>query len=248
MSNEPIDEEIQELTGKVLDALTPKQPQPAEQVTQTGPHPSESGGCILPASQSANEPEQWLTEELIEKNSKGMSSTELLDFCAEFEKRVRADERDKLIGIASSEPELASKHDCLLELAAMDKQLATARDHVDLMKDEFIRIRNLHQDDTAHDREVLGLCQRAITNTDQNVPVLLQRDKAVKQLASLQIADKAEVIAHQKTCEELVNLKAQYRQVADKIRTVLRHDLHLSIPAHSELCDMLQILTGEESK
>jgi len=47
---------------------------------------------------------------------------------------------------------------------------------------------------------------------------------------------------------ELATAKEQHRQVADKIRTVLRHDLHLSIPAHSELCDMLQILTGEESK
>ena len=37
------------------------QPQPAEPVTQTGPHPSESGGCILPAEQSANEPEQDVT-------------------------------------------------------------------------------------------------------------------------------------------------------------------------------------------
>jgi len=38
-------------------------PQPAEPVTQTGPHPSESGGCILPASQSASEPDVWLTED-----------------------------------------------------------------------------------------------------------------------------------------------------------------------------------------
>ena len=48
-----------------------------------------------PASQSANEPEQWLHEELIENASRGMSSTELLSFCAEFERRIRADEREK---------------------------------------------------------------------------------------------------------------------------------------------------------
>jgi len=45
--------------------------------------------------QSATEPEQWLTEELIENASRGMSSSELLSFCAEFERRVRADEREK---------------------------------------------------------------------------------------------------------------------------------------------------------
>ena len=52
-----------------------------------------------PASQSASEPEQWLTQELIEKNSRGMSSTELLSFCAEFERRIRADERERVDAI-----------------------------------------------------------------------------------------------------------------------------------------------------
>ena len=81
MSNEPIDEEIQELTGKVLDALTPKQPQPSEQraftVDNRGYFHFDQkrftrdyspalkkylGVPAKPASQSASEPEQWLTE------------------------------------------------------------------------------------------------------------------------------------------------------------------------------------------
>jgi len=49
----------------------------------------------FPSDHCGKEPEQWLTEELIENASRGMSSTELLSFCAEFERRIRADEREK---------------------------------------------------------------------------------------------------------------------------------------------------------
>ena len=159
-----------------------------------------------PASQSATEPELWLTQELIEKNSRGMSSTELLDFCAEFEKRVRADEREKCAN------------------------------------------------------EKVGWAEVFVIEQNEALTRQLLRQRQYHESASKQLADARAEVEDAKSVQEaqerllrdieqqLATAKEQHRQVADKIRTVLRHDLHLSIPAHSELCDMLQILTGEESK
>jgi hypothetical protein len=62
---------------------------------KTGSEPRCTIAELDKAEQSASGPDVWLTEELIKKNSRGMSSTELLDFCAEFEARVRQDEREK---------------------------------------------------------------------------------------------------------------------------------------------------------
>ncbi len=45
-------------------------------------------------------------------------------------------------------------------------------DTLDLMRDEFIRIKSIANDD-----EIKGLCNRAISNITQRYPVISQRDK-----------------------------------------------------------------------
>ena len=45
-------------------------------------------------------------------------------------------------------------------------------EHLDLMVDEFKRIKAL-----TRDPEILGLCDRAISNTYQHSPVIVQRDE-----------------------------------------------------------------------
>jgi hypothetical protein len=47
-------------------------------------------------------------------------------------------------------------------------------DHIDLMVDEFKRIKAV----TYGNKEVEGLCDRAVSNTYQHVPVIVQRDTA----------------------------------------------------------------------
>ena len=57
---------------------------------------------------------------------------------------------------------------------AQAESLNKLTDHIDLMVDEFQRIRAR----IPIDSEISGLCQRAIENTRQNVPVIQQRDEA----------------------------------------------------------------------
>jgi hypothetical protein len=59
--------------------------------------------------------------------------------------------------------------------------LCPLEDHLDLMIDEFKRIKALTKD-----TEIQGLCDRAISNTQQLVPVIVQRDKAEKELTASQ--------------------------------------------------------------
>jgi hypothetical protein len=47
-------------------------------------------------------------------------------------------------------------------------------DHIDMMADEFKRIKALHYADT----ETAGLCDRAVSYIKQHVPVIEQRDRA----------------------------------------------------------------------
>ena len=60
-------------------------------------------------------------------------------------------------------------------------------DHVDLMVDEFKRIKALCHDKFLHNTEISGLCERAISNTVQRVPVILQRDQAERRAEQLQM-------------------------------------------------------------
>ncbi|MFP8968556.1 hypothetical protein ACKC9G_18385 [Pokkaliibacter sp. CJK22405] len=53
-------------------------------------------------------------------------------------------------------------------------------DHIDLMADEFKRIKALNPGP-----EIVGLCDRAIRVTKQNVPVIEQRDRLESELNKL---------------------------------------------------------------
>lgn len=64
--------------------------------------------------------------------------------------------------------------------ACLDDQNA-AQKVADLMVDEFKRILAL----VAEDTEIADLCNRAMQNTYQHVPVIMQRDKAVYKCAQL---------------------------------------------------------------
>lgn len=57
-----------------------------------------------------------------------------------------------------------------------------ATDWLDLMRDEFMRIKAL-TDNT----EILGLCDRAVTHIQQHVPVIGQRDAAQRRVAKLEV-------------------------------------------------------------
>jgi len=61
-------------------------------------------------------------------------------------------------------------------------------DTLDLMRDEFKRIRALHSIDTPHDQEVNGLCDRAIMQINQRVSVITQRDQLAESLREAKIA------------------------------------------------------------
>lgn len=60
-----------------------------------------------------------------------------------------------------------------------DNETKAALEHVDLMVDEFKRIRSCYR----ATEEIKGLCDRAIRNTYQHFPVIVQRDNAQQALA-----------------------------------------------------------------
>jgi hypothetical protein len=57
-------------------------------------------------------------------------------------------------------------------------------DTLDLMVDEFKRIRSC----PGANAEIKGLCDRAIKNTYQHVPVIVQRDRAEEQVMKQRVA------------------------------------------------------------
>lgn len=73
------------------------------------------------------------------------------------------------------------------------KEMEQLQDTLDLMVDEFERIKNLadaYSDKTyplkyAIDREIIGLCERAISGLKQRVPLIGQRDKAEAKVRDL---------------------------------------------------------------
>ena len=69
------------------------------------------------------------------------------------------------------------------KLAEKDTEIARLTDCLDLMRDEFQRISIL-----TSDTEILSLCRRAVADIGQNVPVIVQRDNAEKEVARLKEA------------------------------------------------------------
>ena len=66
----------------------------------------------------------------------------------------------------------------------MIEKVSTAQDHLDLMADEFNRIKTL-----TPNTEILQICERAITNTHQNVPLIVQRNEALAKVERLEFSD-----------------------------------------------------------
>lgn len=62
-----------------------------------------------------------------------------------------------------------------VELISQTEKL---EDFTDLMKDEFLRIKSISENS-----EIVGLCDRAIKNINQHVPVIVQRDRFERELA-----------------------------------------------------------------
>jgi hypothetical protein len=67
------------------------------------------------------------------------------------------------------------------KIAQLDKTVHQYEDYVDLMNDDFKRIRAC----PGATDEIKGLCDRAIMNTKQHVPVIEQRDQAIRELEEL---------------------------------------------------------------
>jgi hypothetical protein len=68
-------------------------------------------------------------------------------------------------------------------------EISRLTDHIDLMIDEFKRIKAVHpENESMHNKEVRQLCERAISNTVQRVPVIAQRDKAEQKVERMELA------------------------------------------------------------
>lgn len=126
--------------------------------------------------------------------------------------RLRAEVERLTIELRKSQ---AGDHDymqCVATIRTLRKEAQIYIDHIDLMTDEFKRIKAL-----GVDSEVKGLCERAITNTKQWVPVIEQRDKAEAE------RDRYKANAdHWKKCSETNSQEAI--DFANKIKSALRLD------------------------
>lgn len=76
----------------------------------------------------------------------------------------------------------------------LERELADKLAYIDLMVDEFIRIKSSfgsRGDDSIEAKNIISLCERAISNTYQREPVITQRDKALARAkqAELELAD-----------------------------------------------------------
>jgi hypothetical protein len=82
-------------------------------------------------------------------------------------------ERDEQAkAFADSKYNVGSAHHSVACAKVKDARIAGMQDHFDLMCDEFRRIKAL-----IDNAEVKELCDRAIKNTKQHVPVIAQRDE-----------------------------------------------------------------------
>lgn len=79
-------------------------------------------------------------------------------------------------------------------------------DHADLMCDEFQRIGarlRCNETQTVYTEELLGLCDRAVTQTKQRVPVIIQRDNAIRERDTLRAELEKERERADRACEVL---------------------------------------------
>lgn len=60
-------------------------------------------------------------------------------------------------------------------------KLSKCLDTLDLMRDEFLRIRACPGVNT----EVVGLCNRALANVERNVPILVENERVINKLRDI---------------------------------------------------------------
>lgn len=84
---------------------------------------------------------------------------------------------------------LNARHDCSCRKPTPDQQeIARLTDHLDLMVDEFNRIKSVCSAAPIPEcltYEIVGLCDRAITVIAQRVPIIKQRDVAQQEISRL---------------------------------------------------------------
>jgi hypothetical protein len=68
------------------------------------------------------------------------------------------------------------------EMRLLERELSAATDTIDLMRDEFQRIKGCCVEDADVASEIQGICDRAMLNIVQRVPVIKQRDNAERRL------------------------------------------------------------------
>ena len=69
----------------------------------------------------------------------------------------------------------------------MKNEIQKLTDTIDLMRDEFMRIKACPSEKWAKP-EIDGLCDRAIKQINQHVPVIVQRDRAEAKALELRVA------------------------------------------------------------
>lgn len=106
-------------------------------------------------------------------NPTGSASDALVDEIRQRPLMISGQEVDALI--ARIDAEKAARAELRAEFSANV-------DHLDLMVDEFGRIRALMMGGHPHLEEVQALCERAISQTTQRVPVIKQRNDVIRML------------------------------------------------------------------
>lgn len=82
------------------------------------------------------------------------------------------------------------------------------RDQLDLMRDEFNRIMALVlTSEGVRKEELIGICERAISGIEQTVPLILQRDNALRQNAALRRAIQEHLPALKQMAGQIISPK-----------------------------------------
>lgn len=76
----------------------------------------------------------------------------------------------------------ADLHEACKRLNEQLPEVSAYIDHIDLLKDELQRIECL-----TTNTEIKGLCERGLRLTQQNIPVIQQRDDAERKMALLRV-------------------------------------------------------------
>lgn len=136
----------------------------------------------------------------------------------------------------SPENQIQDRYD-LIE-REFEKRTQELTDHLDLMVDEFARIKACCRNFTtlesaAFASEIVGLCERAITRTRQLVPVITQRDELSHKLDVLKLTNAGHM-------EELQNSKEANKEMGDALERIAAH-LGLTHDTASQIADYIEL-------